>query len=523
MKRLLPFIAAVAAYFAAREFRPDAPPVAETAATPAPVKPRIELRGLARRADRLANSESSNPALLERLTRAGSLSPGDRWDLVRRSAQADPEGTWIWLESQDFNDNERNNLRQIIAQVWFPLDPQALLGQLHATSYDDWRIAGSLAGLLFSEDPKAAAAARQHLDALVNLAGPSPSSFFLPNNDANSALLLSLPEGPARDALTRQYAAWWLGKDVVAARAWMKNLPEATQAEIMGSFVERGIRDFSKPEVRAAAAAWIRDEADPTTRARLGPVLVDWMAREDPAAALDWATANLSAAPLAQATATLVSGLFSTDPEGARRMVEDLPPGNLRHRAAGEIATVWVSKDPAAAIDWWLSQVDPAEAAKSNGISAAYRLGEAWFRADPDSLRARLADPEQAALPITMANQAIRQWTKSDPAATLEWSAALPADRCESFVRATYRDWAYEDAPSAAADFANRPDSASPTAAASIVSSWFDRDPDAAIRWTADLPPGPAREAALKNLQRNADFEVQLGGTFPPALQKLLD
>jgi hypothetical protein len=523
MKRLLPFIAAVVAYFVAREFRSAPLPVAENLAALAPIKPRVELRGLARRADRLAAAEASNPALLERLTRAGSLSPSDRWDLVRRSAQADPEGTWIWLESQDFSDNERNNLRQIIAQVWFPLDPQALLGRLDATSYDDWRIAGSLVGLLFSEDPKAAAAARQHLDTLVNLAGPSPSSFFLPNNDANSALLLSLPEGPARDALTRQYAAWWLEKDVVAARGWMKNLPEAAQAEIMGSFVERGIRDFSKPEVRAAAAAWIRDEADPTTRARLGPALVEWMAKEDPAAALDWATANLSAAPLAQATATLVSGLFSTDPEGARRMVADLPPGNLRHRAAAEIATVWVSKDPAAAVDWWLSQVDPAEAAKNNGISAGYRLGEAWFQNDPDSLRARLADPEQEALPMTLAHQAIRQWTKSDPTATLEWAASLPEDRRETFVRKTFHDWAYEDAAAAAVAFASRQDAAPSASAGPIASVWFRTAPESAIRWTAGLPTGPARQAALESLKRDADFEVQLGGTFPPALQKLLD
>lgn len=523
MKRLLPFIAAVAAYFAAREFRPEPPPVAEAAAAPAPIKPRVELRGLARRADRLANSEASNPALLERLTRAGSLSPSDRGDLVHRSALADPEGTWAWLESQDFNDHVRNNLRQIIAQVWFPLDPQALLGRLDATSYEDWQIAGSLVGLLFSEDSKAAAAACQHLDALVILAGPDSSSFFLPNNEASAALLLALPEGQARDALTRQYAGWWLEKDVVAARAWMKNLPEATQAEIMGSFVERGIRDFSKPEVRAAAAAWIRDEADPTTRARLGPVLVEWMAREDPAAALAWASENLSAAPLAHAMATLVTTQFSTDPEGARRMVEDLPPGNLRHRAAGEIATVWVSKDPAAAVDWWLSQVDPAEAAKSNGISAAYRLGEAWFQSDPDSLQARLADPEQAALPMSLAYGAVRQWIEKDPAATLEWAAALPADRRESFIRTTFRDWSYRDAPAAATAYLEQSDFAPPAAAASISGNWFHEDPEASIRWTAALPEGPARETALKNLKRLADFEVQLGGTFPPALQKLLD
>jgi hypothetical protein len=324
--------------------------------------------------------------------------------------------------------------------------------------------------------------------------------------------------------LARQYAARWLEKDVAAARAWMKNLPEATQAEIMGSFVERGgIQYNTSPETRAAAAAWVQNEADPTTRARLGPALVEWMAREDPAAALAWATAHLSAAPLAHATATLVISLYSTDPEGARQMVADLPPGNLRHRAAAEIATAWATEEPAAAVDWWLSQVDPAEAAKSSGITAGYRLGEAWFRDDPDSLRARLADPAQPALPMSLAYQAIRQWTKEDPAATLDWAARLPADRRESFLRTTFRDWSDRDAPAAAAAYLGQPDLAPPAAAASIAGNWFRGDPEASIRWTAGLPEGPARAAALENLKRLADFEVQLGDSFPPALQKLLD
>lgn len=523
MKHLLPFIAAVATYYAAREFRPDPPPVAEAAAAPAPIKPRVELRGLARRADRLTAAEASNPALLERLTRAGSLSSSERWELFRRSAQADPEGTWNWLESQDFSDNERQNLRQIIAPILFALDPQALLARLDATSYDDWQIAGSLVGLLFSQDHKASAAARQHLDVLVALAGPMPTSLRLPFHESTSTLLLSLPEGRARDTLARQYAARWLEKDVDAARAWMKNLPEPMQLEIISGFVERGLKFGRSREDQAASAAWVQNEADATTRARLGPSLVEWMAREDPAAALEWATAHLSAAPLAHATATLVSGLYSTDPEGARRMVADLPPGNLRHRAAAEIATAWASKEPAAAVEWWLSQVDPAEAAKSSGITTGYRLGEAWFRSDPDSLRARLADPDQPALPMSLASQAIRQWTKEDPAATLDWAARLPADRRELLLRTTFRDWSDRDAPAAAAAYLAQPDIAPPAAAASITGNWFRGDPEASIRWTAGLPEGPARAAALENLKRLADFEVQLGGAFPPALQKLLD
>ena len=509
MKRLLPFIAAVAAYFAAREFRSSPSPATDSAAAPAPLPPRVELRGLARRADRLATAEAANPALLERLTRAGSLSQSDRWELVRRSAQADPEGTWTWLESQDFSDNERNNLRRIIAQVWFPLEPEALLGRLDATSYDDWQIAGSLVGLLFSKDPTEVAAATRHLDALVALASPnSTASFYLPRDESSAALLLALPAGRARDTLTRQYATSWLEEDVVAARAWMKNLPETTQAEIMGSFVERGgIQYNTSPETRAAAAAWIRDEADPAARARLGPALVEWMARNDPATALAWASENLSAAPLAIATAKVVSQLFASDPDQARAIVAGLPPGNLRHRGAAGVAEAWIGKEPAAAVDWWLSQVDSTEAARSSGITAGSRLGDLWLHVDPDSLRARLADPDQPALPMSLASPALRHWAEKEPVATLDWAATLPADRQESFVRTTYRGWAYDDAP----------------AAGVIASAWFRRDAEASIRWTADLPPGPARDAAIQSLRKSADFEVQLGGTFPPALQKLLD
>src|SRR5690606_24481117 len=133
------------------------------------------------------------------------------------------------------------------------------------------------------------------------------------------------------------------------------------------------------------------------------------------------------------------------------------------------------------------------------------------------------ADPDQPVLPMSLASTALRQGVEKDPAATLDWAASLPEDRRETFVRKTFHDWAYEDAAAAAAAFESRQDAAPPASAGPIASAWFRTDPESAIRWTADLPPGPAREAALKNLKRDADFEVQLGGTFPPALQKLLD
>lgn len=525
MKRLLPYFVALAVFVFARQWRPGTPPAAlpETPSQ-AHAAPRTELRGLARRAERLAGQEVGGVADLMRLSRSGGMAASELGQLVLRAAKLDPEGTWDWINGPDVSPNRRSSYRQMVAGIWFVREPEAVLSRLAATNSDDWQIAGSLVGFLFSKDPAESAVARKHLDALVALASPSPTSFFLPRDEGNAALLLALPEGRARDALTRQYATSWVEEDIVAARAWMKGLPDATQVEIMESFVERGgIQYNTSPEIRAAAAAWVQQEADPAARARLGPALVEWMAKEDPSAALAWASENLSAAPLAVATGKVVSQLFASNPDQAREIVAGLPPGNLRHRAAADVALAWSGKEPAAAIDWWLSQVDPAEAARSSGLSTAGRLGENWFRADPDTLRARLADPALPPLLGSLAQPALRQWAENEPAANLDWAASLPDDRRESVVGTLYREWAYEDAPAAGAAFVSRQDTAPPASAGPIASVWYRTDPEGSVRWTAALPPGPAREAALKNLKRDADFEVQLGGTFPPALQKLLD
>ncbi len=391
--------------------------------------------------------------------------------------------------------------------------------------YHDWMIAGDLIGMLGSKDVAEAAAARKHLDGLVQLADLYPSNIFFPKpEEGGGDLLLSLPPGRSRDVLSRTFAARWLESDIPAARAWMENLPTDQRDAVLLDFFRQALSPFSTSRARphAAAAAWIQNEASPADRARCGPALVDWMAREDPAAALAWASENLSSGPLANATASVVSKIFASDPDQARLIVEALPPGNLLHRAAAEVAKAWSAIDPAAAVAWWLLQADPAEAARSGGVSIAGQLGKLWFESDPDSLRARLADPGQPAFPAGLAYYAIDGWTGSDPASTLGWAISLPPDRRDALVQATYSEWARQDYAAAAAALVAKPEIA-PQSARSVASRWFERDRDGSIKWAASLPPGPARTHALAGLKSKADFEVQLGGTFPPALEKLLD
>ena len=215
MRHLLPFLVAVAAFFVARQWRPETVPAAVPEASKERVEHRTELRGLARRADRLAGQEVGAVADLMRLSRSGGTPASELGQLVLRAAKLDPEGTWDWINGPDVSPNHRSSYRQTVAGIWFPKDPEAVLSRLAATNSDDWKIAGSLVGFFFSKDPAESAVARKHLDALVALASPSPTSFYLPRDEGNAALLLSLPEGRARDTLTRQYATSWLEEDVV--------------------------------------------------------------------------------------------------------------------------------------------------------------------------------------------------------------------------------------------------------------------------------------------------------------------
>ncbi|WP_193212526.1 hypothetical protein [Luteolibacter marinus] len=526
MKPLLPLACAVAAFFIARHFRP-----AGTLTTPTPPVFEASMsrdvpRGLERRARRLADLEAGSPAALERLYRSGNHSDWELLAVVRRSAESDPEGTWQWIEEQSLNTNDRRLFRQTVALAWFPQDPVGLLSRLNPTDYNDWQIAGNLIGLLASDDPASAAAARNHLDEIVAAGALRLGSSGLPlSGEQGGEILLALPPGPSRDLLVQQYAIDWLARDASAAQAWMANLSPAQRNKVMAEFSPQAIR--RQGAAGALAASWIRNEAPPALKAKLGPDLVDWMLDEYPQAgskpAFSWATENLSAAPLATAMGKLVARHFSSEPDHARQMVEELPSGNLRHQAAMDVANFWAASDPESAVNWWLGTVDPAEAAKSGYSSPAYQLGLEWFGSDPDSIRARLADPEQPPLPMSLATPALREWMKAQPAATLEWVDTLPAERRGSFTELALRELSWQDPAAAAGLFDQRSGTAPPSAAGSIAGSWYRRDQDAAIQWAGTLPPGPARDAALAKLKSAADFDVQLGATFPDDLRKILE
>ena len=523
MKTLLPIIFAAIAFVLARQFRPSPTVIAPQAPAAAVAPERTITRGVARRAERIAALDHATPAAFDRLYRSGSLSLTEQLEFLKRCAKNDPVGTWDWLDSQDLPMIAAHSFRNAVADVIFGSHPELVLSRLNRRDLQDSQIAGSLFRKLTSGDPQEAEAVREHLDALVNLS--RGSGLWLPKpEEGGGEALLSLPPGRSRDILINQFAKWWLEKDISAARVWMNQLPDAQREEIMGKAVSQWLApDYpASAESKSAAAEWLQNEASPATRARLGPKLAAAMAEDDPSAALAWANSNLAAAPLAAATGEIALRLFNQDPELARKTVEALPPGQLLHRAAAEIAKAWCAKDPEAAVGWWIGQVDSKEAGRCWGYSPGHQLGLKWLETNPDSLRQRIADPGSARLPASVAAVAIDAWTAKQPVATLDWLASLPPDRRGDLTRTAYQTYAGKAPATAAAQFLQRPELATPAAAGVIARVWYAADSEAAIRWTAALPQGGARDEALKSLKQSADFEAMLGAPFPESLSNLL-
>ncbi len=467
--------------------------------------------------------ERMTVAKLGQLYQSGRMSPGDLSEAIRRSADADPKGTWEWVDELEVSDFEKQCFREEIAKIWFARDPNAMVARLDPGDYHLWPVAGILLDQLASDDPKAAKAVRDHLDELI-AATASAYTWSPKPGEQSAALLETLPDGLSRDVLIRKFAQDWLAKDPTAARAWLAKFPREQQNDVLEQFTGNMLSSFggSSREGRALAMEWIQNEAPPAARARLGPELVETIALVDPAGALAWAQENLSSAPLAEATGKVVSKLFASDPEQARKMVEALPPGNLLHQAAAEVATAWAEKDPLAAATWWMDQMEPGETNPSWGNRTAWNLADAWVKADSDSLRGYMQDPSSRQLPDALVSSAVGKWMEKDAAGTLDWLAKVPENRRGEAVDTAFSELARDNPAKAAAEFEQRSAIATPDAAGSIARIWFRTDQDAAIAWAASLPEGAARGKVLEGLKNQADFEVQLGGVFPEALEKLL-
>jgi hypothetical protein len=479
---------------------------------------------LARCTALLAARKDESVAALEKSWRAGTLSATELQTQLLLIAKQEPEAALSWVDGSDLEAHLKSQVRTWIIREWFPKDPDAAIARASIYPYPDASaMAGGLIALLQTGIPEEKAAVVRHLDEIVAMTGDFPvssASLFPSCSTESGDALLALPPGRGRDALVRHFATAWLQQDPTGAAAWLGGAPVSLRDAAMEQYASEALhpRGSESEVARKLATQWLLKDASSSARARLGPLFAESMARDDPAAAMAWAAKNLTAGPLAEASSKVVGELASRDPDAARALVEGLPPGTLKNQAARQVAAVWLASDPIAAISWYLAKTNPRLADRL----AARALGREWAEGNPGSFRNFLADPASPELPETLLSPGIQRMMESNRSACLEWISSLPTKRRNSALKSAYESWARESPADAAASLDDRPDLATPDAARQIAVTWYQRDPQRAVGWVADLPWGGQREAAIAGLKRHADFEVELGGKFPDELKALI-
>ena len=305
-----------------------------------------------------------------------------------------------------------------------------------------------------------------------------------PQAAANHAL--SLPAGKERnDAITSILPRAAVADHEVAMRL-LELLPAGTARN---EALSRAVSDLSSDEPQVAAEFILA--LPPAQQRNSIYQVVSGLARQDRAAALEWAGRLTSAEARTTAIQQIVQMWSSDDPKGAAEYCVSNAPGTPDMLRSA--VTNWARTDAREALAWAgaLPTGPQREAALASGIDA---LGE--------------SDPQQAAKLATTLLKGEAQaeafggiagsWAGKDPGAAAAWAGKLTDPSARSMAVASVASaWARQD-PAAAAAWATRSPEAAHTLS-TITQQWALQDSTAAAKWLDTLPSGNARDSAVSN------------------------
>jgi len=193
-------------------------------------------------------------------------------------------------------------------------------------------------------------------------------------------------------------------------------------------------------------------------------------ANKDPLAALRWREAQRKKFP------DLPSGfeesafvqLAAKDSGAARSLLNSIEPGRQRSRYADLLAASMMRDDPAGALAYFEETKAQNPSADSTAFFAA------WFEADPAAAAGRFRTEIAQRFPGAKMKQAdgaiknaIAKWAEKDPRSAADFAATLPVETQASvFFK--------------------------------LSEQWCAKDGSAALGWASSLPPGPARDEAMR-------------------------
>ncbi len=258
----------------------------------------------------------------------------------------------------------------------------------------------------------------------------------------------------------------WGQEDPDAAFASLGNLSakrNGSQANaILGGLAStdpsRAVAWLTNPDNNAQHQPWMGYSLAQTLSA-------EW-SRQDPEAALAWATSLESGDLQTGAYSGIINNLLESDPERAASIAMDVE-SNARPKLLGQIAETWAEQEPGAAVDWAASlEGDERRVAMSEAMAG-------WAQLSPESAANYLNDlpTEQRAEHV---GAVARSWAERAPAEAAEWLGAQPEG--ESKVDAMGH----------------------------VMWNWTSQNPEAASTWLAEQPPGESFDRGVAGLAKAA-------------------
>lgn len=491
-----------------------------TGASPAASVSEPLISGLARRSALLLKLENSSAADIQRLLNSGRANSADAFELARRWAEQDPAGMWNWLLSGGWKKLRHADVTTIVFEVWFLADPDAAIAAFRNAPEELRSSAASgMLSLLLTADSKVQEKLIPLLEELTADGDGLPQSLGKEAEDASR--LLALPDSKGRDALLMVTARSWMDRDWKGATAWAANLTEPLKLKVISTLVDTALNrnfrrvfypgqkegSFKDDACFAWAREWFTTSAPAELRHRLGPQFVEALAQKDAGAALAWAQENLSARPLAKAVTKVLE--WTSDPQSARAIVDQLPPGGVKQRVAFAAARNYNAES----IQWLMGQA---------GLDARdwSTVGSQWALSDPEAFRKFVTPENQADLPKGMLHSGINNLVRKDPAGTLTWATTLNS---ADLAGAAVREWSRNDAPAAAAWFKSHPDTPlKPASVSALAEDYFRRSAGEAVEWATTLPSGAARDAAIAALRKQLPSLPPLKPDQRPVLDEKL-
>jgi hypothetical protein len=284
----------------------------------------------------------------------------------------------------------------------------------------------------------------------------------------------------------------WAAKDGPAAIAAAQAVPDKAQRN---SFLDSAVSAWAKTSP-SEALAWIKSFYAENEQAPKLMLVFYGCADQDPQAARALWQQLPPGLLRDSAASTFIRALAEQDAPAAAACLKEIGSSSVRDNARGAILQQWAETDAAAAFAWAQSQ--PRLHDRDDGIEVVAGTLAPQNPAQAAEMLKALS-PLDVADDHGMVSDILSQWAADDLPAATRWTQQLPEGAlrdhaCEGLLTSAFE----HSAPEAAALAQALPEGPTQSKLLNRVAfEWAFRDAKAVLSWLETLPDGPARSAVL--------------------------